>query len=88
MEFLTTIQQWLATHPTSGPLVAIAAVLFKEHAIVCGLLIPFVWPPLRWLLRQYAKLTPWADDDKLADELDSKVQDIVDNRLGMPKSDK
>jgi hypothetical protein len=38
--------------------------------------------PMRWLMRQYAKLTPWKDDDKLADALDEKIKGLSITGLG------
>ncbi|PIE67206.1 MAG: hypothetical protein CSA23_04970 [Deltaproteobacteria bacterium] len=65
--------QWLKDHPSTPVILDLCSVLWKDHAILCTLVLPFVWPPVRWLLKQYTKLTPWKDDDDFAEKINQQI---------------
>ena len=80
------IWSWLTGHLSDAYLMGLANTIKSQYFVVAMLAVPFVWPPLRWLIRQYAKATPWTDDDKVADDLDSKINQIFDKRMGLPEA--
>jgi hypothetical protein len=78
---------WLGERLSDASIMATVNLIKSKYFIAAGILFPFVWPPIKWLLKKYVAMTPWTSDDKIPDQLDDQINDVFDKRMGLKKGE-